>query len=244
MKWYLFVFSALLGLSHSVSSYANDDAQVEIGIRMEYIEVDHSAVTQMLRQPSGLADATALRMGLWKLIEEEKAELVDTSYIVTRSGQRAKIESIREVIYPTEYDPAEVPQKVFGPVTDGDKISSSASPTAMEVRNVGHTLEVDPVIGADMKTVELNIAPEMVSYLGTKSYGKDRSKVEQPVFSTTKTSSALSIADGTWALLGVHAAPPKDIDSEPLVDRRIVSLVRVDLIRATKLGAKNKGAKK
>ena len=60
-----------------------------------------------------------------------EAELAETSLVMGKSGQRSKVESIREVRYPSEFD--------------SDK-SGLPVPTAFELKNQGTTSEVDPVI--------------------------------------------------------------------------------------------------
>jgi hypothetical protein len=43
------------------------------------------------------------------MIKAETAKLLETSLVVARSGRKATTESIRERIYPTEYEPWELP---------------------------------------------------------------------------------------------------------------------------------------
>lgn len=99
--------------------------------------------------------------------------------IMARSGQRAKVEVIREFIYPTEYDPPEIPNQVGstgGLIGPGGGSTAAipvtpANPTAFETRNTGVTLEVDPVLGADEFTIDLSLSPEVVEFDGFINYG-------------------------------------------------------------------------
>ncbi|MEZ5304228.1 MAG: hypothetical protein R3F11_26835, partial [Verrucomicrobiales bacterium] len=83
----------------------------------------------------------ALKQGVMELVEEGEAELVAFPALVTRSGQRAKAESGWDLDYTSGIE-----------VKDG-----KASPTQGSVR-VGCSLEVDPVIGSDGETIDVNIA--------------------------------------------------------------------------------------
>ncbi len=107
-------------------------------------------------------------------------DLLSAPSITARSGQRAKVEVIREFIYPTEYDPPEIPDRigtdVVGIITTAGSSTETfpvtpANPTAFETRNTGVSLEVDPVIGSDGYTIDLNLAPEVVEFKGFVNYG-------------------------------------------------------------------------
>jgi general secretion pathway protein D len=175
------------------------------------------------------------------LNQRKGSDLMTAPSVVTRSGQRAKIEVIREFIYPTEYDPPEIPQNfggggnnnggggggggLGGIVGVGGAVANSfpvtpANPTAFEMRPVGVTLEVDPVVGADGFTIELNIAPEVVEFEGFINYGSPiqtsaidalgqpttvvltENRIEQPVFATRKLTTAVTIWDGQTVAIG------------------------------------------
>lgn len=168
------------------------------------------------------------------LNQNKGTDLMSAPSIVTRSGQRAKIEIIREFIYPTEFDPPEIPQE-FGSISNdggggfpagGGGASTNSfpvtptTPTAFETRNVGVTLEVDPVVGSDGFTIDLNIAPEVVEFEGFVNYGSPittggtdangnptqvvltENKIEQPIFASRKVSTAVTIWDGQTVAIG------------------------------------------
>jgi general secretion pathway protein D len=86
------------------------------------------------------------------------------------------VELQREVIYPTEFDPPQLPQAsnqggrgvLFGSAVQS--IATPATPTAFEMRKTGVILEVEPVIGDD-GSVELNLAPEVTDFEGFVDYG-------------------------------------------------------------------------
>lgn len=164
-------------------------AEVELGVLLEYFVVEHRTANRLVRKHAPkAADAQELRDELEALVDSGEAELLETVWLLSRSGQRAKTESIREVIYPTEYDPPEIPATYGGgvpveakdvkdqPGADLQAVSAlspagpevpmtSATPTAFETRNTGVTLEVDPVLSSDNKYVDLNLAPEIVAHI-------------------------------------------------------------------------------
>ena len=142
--------------------------------------------------------------------------------VAARSGQRAKVESVDEYVYPTEYNPPKIPNDVT--LKDGAEAPIAAtSPTAFETRNLGTTLEVDPVLGADNHTVDLSLAPENVKLKGVEQWHKKttdpRFLTHFPTFYTMKISTQVTSQDGRYAFLGttrpLKATNPKRKD--PLV---------------------------
>ncbi len=162
------------------------------------------------------------------LSQSKDLDVVTRPSIVTRSGQRAVVDMIREFPYPTEYDPPEIPQNFgSGGSTGGLGASSAASfpvtpahPTAFEVRSLGTHLEVEPVIGPDNFTVELNLALELVRFEGFVNYGSPinvaatnalgmpenvtltENRILQPVFRTTRENTSIGVWDGATVIIG------------------------------------------
>ena len=66
-----------------------------LAILAEYFLVEHADLTGLLREHGDQADATALRESLGSMVKEKKAELIETMWVSTLSGQRAKVESVK-----------------------------------------------------------------------------------------------------------------------------------------------------
>ncbi|MDF1859252.1 MAG: type II and III secretion system protein [Verrucomicrobiales bacterium] len=200
------------------------------------------------------------------LSQRKGVDLLSAPSVMARSGQRAKIEVIREFIYPTEYDPPEIPNQ-FGSIgfTDGGGGTTTgggfpvtpATPTAFETRNTGVTLEVDPVLGADEFTIDLNLAPEVVEFDGFINYGSPiqttstnalgiitpviitENRIEMPIFNTRKVTTQVTIWDGqTVALGGLIREDIQDVEDKipflgdlPAVGRLFRSSVELHLKR-------------
>ena len=171
-------------------------------------------------------------------------DLLASPSVVTKSGQRATIVVAREMRYPTEFSPPQIPQTV-GSTTNAllvngvlTKVASQrgnapitpTTPTAFEKRDVGITLEVEPVISPDGRTVDLNIAPSSTEFEGFIDYGTpirnsitsfnlaefifgtgsgltstsylQENKILQPIFRTNKVSTSVSVWDGNTIVLG------------------------------------------
>ncbi len=144
-----------------------------------------------------------------------------TTTIVTRTGQPAKVEGIREFMYPSEYDPPEVPDQ-FGGGLGGTQATpfTPAHPTSFEVRELGTTLEVEGAIAPDGVTVDLSLIPEIVEFIGFIDYGspirfinsdpfgnitEDRvqpNPILQPVFRTIRENTMAWVYDGATVVIG------------------------------------------
>ena len=173
------------------------------------------------------------------LNQKKGVDLLSAPRVTTKSGQRAVIEVIREFKYPTEFDPPQIPQNVgsgfnnggggsinpftgllSGGSSQGSFPVTPTTPTAFEVRNTGVTLEVEPVVGPDEYTIDLNLVPQVVEFEGFINYGSPiqttstdalgRSTVNvitpnvinQPIFSTRKITTSVSVYDGNTVVLG------------------------------------------
>lgn len=88
--------------------------------------------------------------------------------VTTKNGLKAQVEVTREFIYPTEYEPPQLPQ---GSARGSQMIATPTTPTAFEMRKTGVTVEVEPIISDDGRTIELTLAPELTEFEGFVNYG-------------------------------------------------------------------------
>ena len=99
-------------------------------------------------------------------------------------------------------------------------VELNAVPTAFETRNVGITLEVEPVVGADGKTIDLNLVPQHNRLKAMRKVSIEREStgekltVEQPEFESYRVTTSLSMKSGERKLLGVFkiSEPPDHIE--------------------------------
>ena len=105
-----------------------------------------------------------------------KAKLEILTALASQNGQRSAVQGIDEVSYFTKFAP---------PTSKG----AHATPTEHESRDVGDTLEFDPVLATDGKTCSVSLVPQHSSLVG---FREDRptetsAPVSLPVFSSLKT---------------------------------------------------------
>lgn len=121
---------------------------------------------------------------VWRALDQKSGiDVVSKPAVITRSGNKASVEVVRELIYPTEFDPPQIPTNVGGNISffdqDGNQLPqvlpaipvTPTTPTAFEMRRVGTILEVEPVIADDGRSVDLTITPELTEFEGFVNYG-------------------------------------------------------------------------
>ena len=163
------------------------------------------------------------------LNQKKGIDLLSAPSVTTKSGQRAIIEVIRELRYPRTYTAPQVPSissstsTVIGASTTVPVVVTPTTPQDWETRNTGVTLEVEPVVGGDATTIDLNLIPQVVEFEGFINYGSPINAVgvntvagislsqpvqltanviNQPVFSTRKVTTSVSVYDGQTVVLG------------------------------------------
>ncbi len=161
------------------------------------------------------------------LNQKKGIDLMSAPKVTTKSGHKATVRMVREFPYPTEFNPPEPPPPDTSTtsrtlaagtiVTQG--IVTPTTPTSFETRNLGVTLEVEPIIGPDGYTIDLNLSPEVVEFDGFVNYGSpilgaqfngitivnnilSANVINQPIFSTRKVTTSVSIWDGQTVALG------------------------------------------
>ena len=191
-----------------------------------------SALAPALGAISGVFTDPQFQLVIRALNQRKGVDLLSAPRVTTKSGQRAVIEIIREFKYPTEFDPPQIPQSIGSNITGSGLLGvgsqsqnnsfpvTPTTPTAFEVRNTGVTLEVEPVVGPDGYTIDLNLVPQVVEFEGFINYGSPiqttatnalgvtttqiltPNVINQPIFSTRKVTTSVSIFDGNTVVLG------------------------------------------
>lgn len=222
-----------------------EEMQKQIRIQVEWIEMPHEVYTELMSEedPSRpklyrSTNEGPLREAVGNLVEEGIANIVDTAAVIAKSGQRAKTESIQEFIYPSEYDPADAV------VAESDEenplnlkpvgLTVPANPVAFETRNLGTTLEVDPVIGADGVTIDLNLNPEIVYLTGYEVYGEFRADagdvdMKMPLFYTMRITTSVTVISGEYLMVGVMSPFNQD-SGKPDFTRKVMMFLKADLM--------------
>src|SRR5262245_24074149 len=166
------------------------------------------------------------------LNQKKGIDLLSAPRVTTKSGQRAIIEVVREFRYPRTYTQPQVPSissttgtNAFAVAATVPVVVTPTTPQDWETRNTGVTLEVEPVVGGDGHTIDLNLVPQVVEFEGFINYGSPinavgittlstrgistsipvlltQNVINQPVFSTRKVTTSVRLYDGQTVVLG------------------------------------------
>src|SRR6266446_1771832 len=183
---------------------------------------------------SGVFTNPQFQVVIRALNQKKGVDLLSAPKVTTKSGQRAVIEIVREFRYPTTFTPPQVPSITGGTGGTGTvsiEVVTPTTPQTFETRNTGVTLEVEPVVGPDGVTIDLNLVPQVVEFEGFINYGSPifgilppvtfvdpvtgltrlltspnvlltSNVINQPIFSTRKVTTNVSVWDGQTVVLG------------------------------------------
>ncbi|HEV7869186.1 MAG TPA: hypothetical protein VGO90_15975 [Chthoniobacteraceae bacterium] len=188
---------------------------------------------------SSVMGPAALKNLMAKVDASKGVDLLSAPRVTTRSGQRAVIEVIREYRYATEFDPGK---------------NGVITPTAFETRNLGVTLEVESRVTDQL--IDLQLAPQVVELEGFtrmqdgqplplrsgRSIGANRNlkdlasinlpknTIAQPVFSTRKVTTRLTLSSGQSVLLG-GLKRDEGAEGTPSATRILYVLITARIVR-------------
>ena len=216
------------------------------GLRSGAAAVNRNSIDAILNNPQRTAQSTRVAPGILSmtglfnsgqvqmimrgLAQKKGADIMTAPSVVARPGQNATIEIIREFIYPTEYEPPELPNQVGGSIGGGTTVGlgssgggfpvTPATPTSFDTKKTGVTLEVEPQVGANDNVIDLRFSPTIVEFEGFVNYGSPitspasdalgnpvqivitENRIEMPVFSVRRVTTGLTIYDGYTVAVG------------------------------------------
>ena len=180
---------------------------------------------------TGLFGSGQVQVIMRGLAQKRGADIMTAPSVIALPGQSATIEIIREFIYPTEYEPPELPNQVgnnnnaggVGGIGGGGGAGfpvTPATPSSFDTKNTGVTLEVEANIDSNDSIIELRFTPTIVEFEGFVNYGSPittpttdalgnpvqivitENRIEMPVFSVRKVVTGLTIYDGYTVAVG------------------------------------------
>jgi hypothetical protein len=187
----------------------------QVSFQFELFSLSLTDAAALMREP--ISDGERLKRVI-SMVGEGKARQERLVVTRTKSGQRMVAESIDEVRYANQWgiidgspengkkDGKETPPASNGSTPKDQVSNSSIFASNVETRNIGETIEIEPVIGPDGVTIDLNLVPQVVRYAGERVL-KSANPVEQPLFETQKVTTSLTLQAGKTMLLGTCNPP-------------------------------------
>ena len=203
-----------------------------------------SSVSPGIFALSGVLTDPQFQVVVRALGQKKGVDLMSAPSVTTKPGVEASVSVVREFLYPTEFDPPQIPQNFGGNggglTLGGGGGSSSGSfpvtpttPTAFTTKNIGVTMKVNPTVGSDNNTIDLVLAPEVTEFEGFINYGSPiqtsshdalgnpvtvvltENRIPQPVFSKRSVSTSVTVWDGqTVAMGGLIREDVQDVEDK------------------------------
>lgn len=227
--------SSLVGWCQAEPS-SQSSRPLHVRVQTEVVEVSLSTYTALM---SGYA-SRSIHPRAQVLLKNKQAKLINSQMVICRSGEKSTLESIREVITPTDDD--------FGdgldfspPLAEGETQEVLvwpqlirpylSCPVAFEVRNVGATLEVEPIYHG--KLIDLRFAHDWVFFptLVTWQTRRDQwglADVKMPTYTSQRCHLALTLLDKQYQCVSVFTPTHADGEADP--SRKQLLFVKASLI--------------
>ncbi|MBB5352421.1 general secretion pathway protein D [Haloferula luteola] len=136
---------------------------------------------------NGYIDDGLVTMLMRGMSQKKAKDVLVQPSVITRSGQAASVRVVRELIFPSEYEPPELPNSVGGSDfvdfgTGGGGLGTSSgsagsfpvtpsTPSSFDMREVGMVLDVLPTVSANKDYVDITLKPSLVEFDGFVNYG-------------------------------------------------------------------------
>ncbi len=164
---------------------------------------------------------------LQALLGKKQARFEHLLTVKARSGQKSVTEETHEFRYVSEYaspgrtrSTEKTTRSTTTPANrrDGPETTTvergtpnadgtPGAPISVETRNVGVTVECEPVVGPDEVSIELNHVLQSVAHLGNLKTGRAKPYLEQPLFQTRKITTSQTVLAGRHMLIGTFNPP-------------------------------------
>jgi hypothetical protein len=191
-----------------------------LSFSVRLIEADGAVVRDIIKQNVSQSEHADSLAKLEDLVTKGQAKNIGVLRLDTRSGQRAKISQSADHAYATEYAIDEKNQ----------------ASVVREVRPVGTIFEMDPVLGPDGLTIDVNLALEHHFAPPTKRYeqagqrGKLSIETQVTDFHIAKVTTAITMMSGTTKFLGAWKPETSDSGAAPVADRMQAAFLKGDVV--------------
>ena len=219
----------LTGIFAATATVPAEPPPANIRVLLQLIELPHPALTELMAGAD--TSGKALHASAMALVKAGQAKVLESAILTTRNGKTATMDSYREAIYPTEYDPPAfwIPYRRVAIA----EFFSYRTPSAWDTRNVGVTVEVTPSIAADGHRIGLVLNPEIVERADDRTWNSwlgphGHYDIRMPDFRALRSKLDLNLVSGVFEMAAVLSPAPTA--PAPAVLRKVLVFVRADLL--------------
>jgi hypothetical protein len=202
----------------------------DVTVIAEFLKVDVSWFQEHVRDEE-VIDSLKLRAGVQGLIESGEAQVIGIVSVSGSLGKELASDGIRERIYPTEWDPAEIPSPNAAKESLEWPPSSFPAPTAYETRNLGGGIDALIHDNGMEQGHEIRVGPNYLIDAGDLPMSElvtpsgNVIMTTMPLFMNTSVDSTVFAHRGETILLG--ALTPRGKDILPISEKRVLVFVRL-----------------
>ncbi len=140
---------------------------------------------------TGIYDEGSFQAIMRGLNQKKGSDVLTAPSVTAKPGDEATIQIIREFIYPTAFEPPQIPQSTGSNYNDSYRGTSSlldgltgssqptvnsfpvtpTTPTEFEMKPVGVTLKVAPNVGENDYVIDMGFEPSIIEFEGFVNYG-------------------------------------------------------------------------
>lgn len=220
----------ILVLTFTASIQAQE-LKKQVFVEIEWISLPSGTVTKIIKQTK--SSSSPLRSAVQKLIINNLATVINHTATVATTGETARIESVLQMIYPTEYTTGSF-DMYSGQTFLNWRVARSGNlnNSSFEERPVGSVFEFEPTVVGDR--IYIDIEPEMVNFLGIKRIATHTDKWGHnhgvmPNFSKYTTKTSTTQTNHSYQLISIT---PKVSQKGPLNhDTEIALFIRASIIK-------------
>lgn len=186
-----------------------DDAPETWEVMWEVFSVPFSDAAKLKRNqkdPGKIYEELVKRSGNGKAVLEEFVLLVG------KIQNKSMTESNEEMIFPTEYEPPEIPLKIKN-VPESPEVASflitPATPTSFDTQKMGSDLKIEFEWKVTPDTIKVNLNFERAALLDFSNWGQGKSKTKMPEFAVQGINRTVFLKSGKPMMVGTMS-PPKE----------------------------------
>lgn len=222
-------FISILMILTSLSWLNAEDASNRhrpIRVEFDIIELPHDS----LRKLTSGKTKTSLHTSVQRLVLEKKAKRINTSLCRVNSGKKCIVESVREFIFPTEYQPPSLSGKTEH---ESSSFRGNLTPTAFETRNLGEMITVTATIKKNGTTIKVEPEYEVTTlvkiltlFSHTDQWGQ--ADIIMPEFASTIINHSVNLENGKAILYSAYT--PLDKNGKPDTERKVLVFIKATII--------------
>ncbi len=202
-----------------------------IRVQVEFIEMPHTELTKLTSQPRSAANDTDLRKKCAELVKAGTARVFETMTATFNPGIKVSTHSGTEFTYPTEYEPAYLPENQSSEPQQSPV--HPPTPTTFDTATLGSSLNVEAYIGEYDQIVVISIAAEMKSLVDYSDWGTWKSQdtevsVKMPTFYDVSLKLGTVVIADQAQIISVIS--PKDSNGEIDRTKKLVVFLRAEIL--------------